>query len=140
MHLAKLLLMLVSASLLVACNNTPNKPTPAAANSSTTPEQKSQPIKTMTTATLDLTKYGIANNPDNVLGGLKVGDKAPSFMLQNQDGKTESLEVSLKNGPVILVFLRAEWCSFCVRHLKEFQDNIQKIHDTGQAKVYLWVD
>ena len=42
---------------------------------------------------------------------------------------------SISEGPVLLVFLRAEWCSYCVKHLQAFQDNIQDIHDTGQAKV-----
>jgi len=83
----------------------------------------------------DLTKYGIANYPKNVLGGLQVGNQAPDFKLNNQDGKEVSLEAALKKGPVLLVFLRAEWCSFCVRHLKEFQDHIQEIHEAGQATV-----
>ena len=53
----------------------------------------------------------------------------------DQDGKGKSLEATLLEGPVLLVFLRAEWCSFCVRHLKEFQDNIEEIHNAGEVKV-----
>lgn len=62
----------------------------------------------------DLTQYGIANNPNNVLGGLQVGDRAPDFAMLSQDGVSVSLKSELQKGPVLLVFLRAEWCSFCV--------------------------
>jgi len=117
---------MLSALLILACSNQPNP---------TTKEKKADSKKSALKPILDLTKFGIANNPDNVLGGLEVGDKAPDFKMLNQDGKEESLVVTLEKGPVLLVFLRAEWCSFCVRHLQEFQDNIQEIHNTGQAKV-----
>jgi peroxiredoxin len=83
----------------------------------------------------DWTKFGIANNPNNVLGGLKIGDEAPEFMMSSQSGEKVSLQESLEDGPVLLVFLRAEWCSFCVKHLKEFQDKIQEINNKSQAKV-----
>lgn len=97
--------------------------------------KKSATEEITTDPIVDLTKYGIANNPENVLGGLKKGDKAPDFNILDQDGKEKSLEASLSEGPVLLVFLRAEWCSFCVKHLKEFQDNIQDIHDAGAVQV-----
>ena len=134
MQTLKLTLVILSAILIQACNNQPNKPTNGKANaiaSEKNPETKNQSTKPI----LDLTKFGIANNPGNVLGGLKVGDKAPDFKMLNQDGEKESLTATLEEGPVLLVFLRAEWCSFCVRHLQEFQDNIQEIHNTGKAKV-----
>ena len=35
---------------------------------------------------INLTQHGIANNPNNVLGGLKEGDIAPDFELEDQDG------------------------------------------------------
>ncbi len=115
--------------LILACNNAPNKPTSI---QNTTIEEKAELVKV---SELDLTKYGIANNPNNILGGLKVGDMAPDFNLLDQNGKEKSLESTLNEGPVLLVFLRAEWCSYCVRHLQEFQDNIQDIHDAGEVNV-----
>ena len=90
---------------------------------------------TTSVITEDLTKYGIANSTDNVLGGLEVGDKAPDFTMRSQDGEEVSLKGTLESGPVLLVFLRAEWCSFCVRHLSEFQENIQAIQEAGYANV-----
>jgi cytochrome oxidase Cu insertion factor (SCO1/SenC/PrrC family) len=39
--------------------------------------------------------------------GLKVGAKAPSFTLKDQNGKERSLDQFLKNGKVALVFYRS---------------------------------
>ena len=133
MRTFKIELVFLFCLLILACNNPSNKT--SSTDDSPTIEKKSEPIKTTTQSTLDLTKYGIANNPENILGGLKIGDKAPDFKMLDQDGTEKSLEHTLEEGPVLLVFLRAEWCSFCVRHLQEFQDNIQDIHDAGQVKV-----
>ena len=42
--------------------------------------------------------------------GLKVGEKAPKFALEDQEGKQRSLDEFLKNGKVALVFYRsADW-------------------------------
>ena len=42
--------------------------------------------------------------------GLKVGAKAPSFTLKDQEGKERSLDEILKKGKVALVFYRsADW-------------------------------
>ena len=91
--------------------------------------------KIMTEATLDLTKYGIANNASNVLGGLKVGDVAPDFTLTSQYGKSFTLDERLNQGPVLLVFFRADWCGYCNNHLEEFQDNIRAVSEAGHASV-----
>ena len=42
--------------------------------------------------------------------GPKVGEKAPSFTLKDQDGKERSLDDLVKKGKVALVFYRsADW-------------------------------
>ncbi len=42
--------------------------------------------------------------------GLKIGAKAPGFILKDQEGKERSLDVLLKKGKVALVFYRsADW-------------------------------
>ena len=44
------------------------------------------------------------------LTGLKVGARAPSFSLKDQQGKERSLDEFLKKGKVALVFYRsADW-------------------------------
>ena len=54
------------------------------------------------------------NMPDP---GIKLGEKAPDFVLSNAFGKDVSLQATLKQGPVILVFYRGAWCPFCNMHL-----------------------
>lgn len=128
MHILKTFVPILFVGLLFSCND--NKQ----AGKQKDQIEDSKPIGQVEVQA-DLTKYGIANNSKNVLGGLKVGDKAPDFIMENQDGESVSLKNTLKDGPVLLVFLRAEWCSFCVRHLQAFQDNIQAIQDAGDTKV-----
>jgi len=45
--------------------------------------------------------------------GLKVGTKAPDFILPNAYGKNIKLSDLYKKGPVILTFYRGAWCPFC---------------------------
>lgn len=126
------ILMLSSIIFICSCNNTATQNEDSTTHAAT---EKATSAKKMDAAPQDLTKYGIATNPENILGGLKVGDKAPDFTTVDQDGKTQNLSSALKNGPVLLVFLRAEWCSFCVRHLQEFEASIEEIHKSGATQV-----
>ncbi|MFT5756192.1 MAG: peroxiredoxin [Alteromonadaceae bacterium] len=64
----------------------------------------------------------IANELPNP--GLKVGEKAPDFTLDNAFGETISLYDELKNGPVILVFYRGSWCPYCNMHLRALQQSL----------------
>jgi len=100
-------------------------------NAKETSKQKEGNEKVMGEASVDLTKHGIADNPNNVLGGLKVGDKAPDFELENEHGELISLKNKLEDGPVLLVFYRADWCSICRKHLAKFQDKIMDIKAEG---------
>ena len=49
--------------------------------------------------------------------GLKVGEKAPDFTLQDANGTSVRLYDQLRTGPVILVFYRGSWCPYCNLHL-----------------------
>jgi hypothetical protein len=40
----------------------------------------------------------------------KVGDRSPDFTLPDQLGREVSLVGELKQGPVVLIFYRGEWC------------------------------
>ena len=99
------------------------------------PKEQENKVEKTQSESDDLTKYGIADYPNNVLGGLKVGDTAPDFKLENENGELVSLKESLKMGPVLLVFYRADWCPYCTKHLAEFQDKINDIKATGKASV-----
>lgn len=59
--------------------------------------------------------------------GLAVGAKAPDFTAIDQFGKTISLNESLKNGPVVVVFYRGYWCPNCMRALKSIQDSLVEL-------------
>lgn len=74
--------------------------------------------------------------------GLKVGDKAPGFVLMNQHGEEISLEHLLKeNGKVALAFFRsADWCPFCKRQLIDLQENLQVLEDAGLKLVGISYD
>lgn len=48
-----------------------------------------------------------------------VGDKAPDFTLSNAVGESLNLYDTLKNGPVVLIWYRGEWCPYCNIYLYE---------------------
>ena len=116
---------------------TPGNKADKSQSQKTTNEQPENGESTLTAprSTEDLTKHGIASNPNNVLGGLKKGDLAPDIELEDQNGNLITLYTQLEKGPVLLVFYRADWCSICRRHLAEFQDRINDLGDTSQATV-----
>jgi peroxiredoxin len=43
----------------------------------------------------------------------QVGEKLPRFVLPDQNGKLTSLDALLKEGPVVVAFLRGHWCPYC---------------------------
>ena len=63
--------------------------------------------------------------------GIKVGEKAPDFVLNNAFGKSVSLKDKLKEGPVVLVFYRGAWCPFCNMHLHALQENLSEFKKYG---------
>jgi len=113
----------LSILFLISCS-----PKKKEANTSSSSDQTIEEVK-------DLTEYGIANYDGNILGGLKVGDKAPDFELEDEKGNTVTLKKSLESGPVLLVFYRADWCPYCTKHLAKFQDKIIELGDSGNVNV-----
>ena len=63
--------------------------------------------------------------------GLNLNDKAPDFTAKDQNGKSISLKNELKNGSVVLVFYRGQWCPFCNRQLKQMEDSLPQIKAKG---------
>lgn len=43
----------------------------------------------------------------------QIGERLPSFLLPDQDGRLAALESFLSQGPVLLSFLRGHWCPYC---------------------------
>jgi peroxiredoxin len=63
--------------------------------------------------------------------GVKVGEKAPDFVLNNALGNPVSLKDKLKQGPVVLVFYRGAWCPFCNMHLHVLQQSLPEFKKYG---------
>lgn len=63
--------------------------------------------------------------------GLKVGDQAPAFTGSDQNGKTLELKELIKQGSVVLVFYRGEWCPYCNKQLSALTDSIPFITAKG---------
>lgn len=43
----------------------------------------------------------------------QVGDALPSFVLPDQNGRLVSLDGLLREGPLVVAFLRGHWCPYC---------------------------
>ncbi|MEO7531231.1 MAG: peroxiredoxin-like family protein, partial [Sediminibacterium sp.] len=65
--------------------------------------------------------------------GLNLNDKAPDFTAKDQNGKNITLKKELKNGPVVLVFYRGQWCPFCNKALSQLQDSLSQIKAKGAS-------
>lgn len=67
--------------------------------------------------------------------GLFIASKAPDFKAKDQNGNEVRLKDLLKEGKVVLVFYRGQWCPYCNKELSRFQDSIQFIKDKGAQLV-----
>ncbi|CAL2101648.1 Peroxiredoxin [Tenacibaculum sp. 190130A14a] len=79
-------------------------------------------VAIMHQATKDLEASGVVN------GILKVGDKAPEFILKNHKGVTIISEELLKKGPILITFYRGLWCPYCnkdLAYLKRFKEQLE---------------
>src|SRR5580704_8997154 len=69
-------------------------------------------IETMHRATAELIASGAAQR------ALKAGDKVPSFVLEDANGKTVSSSELLSQGPFVVSFYRGVWCPYCNMELQ----------------------
>lgn len=67
--------------------------------------------------------------------GLAVNTKAPSFIAKDQNGRNISLTSLRKQGPVVVLFYRGNWCPYCNKQLKELQDSLLYITSKGASVV-----
>ena len=77
----------------------------------------------------ELKQTGIA---DRVLA---VGDKAPPFELKDQNGKVVSSAQLLRNGCLVLCFIRGRWCPFCVGQMEAMNAVLPKIEQAQASLV-----
>jgi len=74
---------------------------------------------------------GMADSPDNKLGGLKVGEQAPNITGTTSDGKVFDLSDAVKSGPVAVVFYRGFWCGLCTKHLSALEGEMAELKERG---------
>jgi peroxiredoxin len=67
--------------------------------------------------------------------GLFISSKAPDFRAKDQHGAEIRLKDLLKEGKVVLVFYRGQWCPYCNKELSRLQDSLQLIKDKGATLV-----
>jgi peroxiredoxin Q/BCP len=66
---------------------------------------------------------------------LKVGDQAPDFTLQDQDGTAVTLSKALEGGPVILAFFPKAFTPGCNKQNSNFRDKYAEVEKKG-ARVF----
>jgi len=69
--------------------------------------------------------------PVSGTNALKVGDKAPNFHLNNQNGSAVHLQHYLAKGPVVLNWYRGDWCPYCNTALRGHQKHLNNYRKLG---------
>ncbi len=82
-------------------------------------------IDVMHRATAELKASGAAER------AVKVGDKAPSFTLNDPEGKPVSSADLLAKGPLVVSFYRGVWCPYCNMELQALQEALPKFQELG---------
>ncbi len=62
--------------------------------------------------------------------GPKTGEPMPDFILPDQRGRLMSLEMLLRDGPLVLCFNRGPWCPYCqlaLRALAAAHDEVRRL-------------
>jgi peroxiredoxin len=82
-------------------------------------------IDTMHRATAELVASGAPGR------ALKVGDTAPSFLLEDPEGALVSSTYLLGQGPLIVSFYRGVWCPYCNMELQALQEGLPSYRAAG---------
>ncbi|HEY9102811.1 peroxiredoxin-like family protein [Chitinimonas sp.] len=64
---------------------------------------------------------------------LAVGQQAPDWTLDDDQGRPVRLRDALARGPVILHFFRGGWCPYCNIALRAFQPLLPRFHQLGAS-------
>jgi len=66
---------------------------------------------------------------------LKAGDRAPTIMLPDPEGKPVSSQDLLAKGPLVVTFYRGVWCPFCNLDLQALEEARPEIEGRGASLV-----
>ena len=95
--------------------------------SKTTPEARA----IMRRATQALADSGLAAQ------AVKVGDAAPSFVLQDMHGATVASREILSRASLVVSFYRGVWCPYCNLELQALQESLGEIRSRGAELVVI---
>lgn len=80
---------------------------------------------------IDYNEYGIDTSGVEPPTGLSIGDIAPNFQIKDQRNNKIELSELLKEGPVVIIFYRGNWCPICSRYLSNLKDSLTFITNNG---------
>jgi peroxiredoxin len=66
---------------------------------------------------------------------LKTGDPAPSFELQDHNGKLVCSAKLLEHGPLVVCFFRGRWCPFCIAQMEAMNAIFPRLQELGASLV-----
>jgi peroxiredoxin len=68
---------------------------------------------------------------------VKAGDRAPHFLLSDQDGNSVSSRDLLDKGPLVVSFYRGVWCPYCNLELQALNEVLSKLqaYDTNVVAI-----
>lgn len=75
-------------------------------------------------------KYGM-DTTSTLPIGLNVNDQAPIIKTTSITGKKINTNELLKQGPVVVIFYRGEWCPVCNRYLSKLNNSLPEITAKG---------
>ncbi len=78
--------------------------------------------------------FGALFSNAQTTGALAVGSKAPAIKGKTNQGKF-NLKSATKDGSVVVVFYRGNWCPYCSKQLTALNDSLQLLKDKGASVV-----
>lgn len=67
--------------------------------------------------------------------GLPVGQIAPDFAAKDQQGKVFEMGKKLKQGALVIIFYRGQWCPYCNKQLSHLEDSLSFFKAKGASIV-----
>lgn len=66
-----------------------------------------------------------------VNGAKNVGDRMPSFALQDRTGNVVRSDDVLSRGPLLITFVRGTWCPYCMAELRALSEIVDDLESAG---------
>lgn len=69
--------------------------------------------------------------------GLQIGSVAPEIIAKDVHGDVFTLSNTVAKTPVVLIFIRGQWCPVCNKHMSQLQDSLNYIQELGAQVVVI---